>query len=147
MSSLLRQLALTAEQVRALPDDLRTRVVDFLLRWEAYSEAQQCLGEDGSSAALELRARAARGLGHLPAAIALYQQRIQRSAPAPLLVALAQTYIEAGDFAAAATVVATLQNNSATAPLSSQLQGALLLAEWQLGAAERIFQQLAHSSG
>ena len=91
MSSLLRQLALTAEQVRALPDDLRTRVVDFLLRWEAYSEAQQCLGEDGSSAALELRARAARGLGHLPAAIALYKQRIQRSAPAPLLVALAQT--------------------------------------------------------
>ena len=147
MSSLLRQLALTAEQVRALPDDLRTRVVDFLLRWEAYSEAQQCLGEDGSSAALELRARAARGLGHLPAAIALYKQRIQRSAPAPLLVALAQTYIEAGDFAAAATVVATLQNNSATAPLSSQLQGDLLLAEGQLDAAERIFQQLAHSSG
>ena len=40
-----------------------------------------------------------------------------------------------------------LQNNSATAPLSSQLQGDLLLAEGQLDAAERIFQQLAHSSG
>ncbi|MBP8292747.1 MAG: RecQ family ATP-dependent DNA helicase [Caldilineaceae bacterium] len=147
MSSLLRQLALTPAQVRALPDDLRTRVVDFLLRWEAYAEAQQCLGEDGSSAALELRARAARGLGHLPAAIALYQQRIQRSAPAPILVALAQTCIEAGDFAAAATIVATLQNNSATAPLSVQVQGDLLLAQGQLDAAESIFQQLARSNG
>jgi len=146
MASLLRQLALTPAQVRALPDDLRTRVVDFLLRWEAYADAQQCLGEENTNAALEMRARAWRGLGRLQEAADLYQERLRRSVAPPTLVALAHLYIESGDFPAATGVIAALQNNSATAPLSTQVQGDLFLAQGQLDAAEQVFQQLAHAN-
>jgi tetratricopeptide (TPR) repeat protein len=146
MATLLKQLALTPAQVRALPDDLRTRVVDFLLRWEAYAEAQQCLAQDSTNAALEMRARAWRGQGRLQEAADLYQERLRRSVAPPTLVALAHLYIESGDFPAATGVIAALQNNSATAPLSTQVRGDLFLAQGQLDAAEQVFQQLAHAN-
>jgi ATP-dependent DNA helicase RecQ len=146
MATLLKQLALTPAQVRTLPDDLRTRVVDFLLRWEAYADAQQCLAQDNTNAALEMRARAWRGLGRMQEAADLYLERLRRSVAAPTLVALAQLYIESGDYPAAAGVIAALQNNNATAPLSAQVQGDLLLAQGQLDAAEQIFQQLAQAN-
>lgn len=140
MSSLLDRLALQPTEFAALPSDACERVVDFLLRWQAYDAALVCLDSLGalSLAQLQQRADALHGLGRTPEAIRLLEQRLGAHTSLPLAARLVRLHGAAGQHHAAIAAARQL----------SGIPGALLLGEalsasGAVSEAETVFRQVA----
>jgi len=97
-TSLLDRLGLTTTQVTALPAAAQRRVIHFLLRWEAFTDALAILEQ--ATHTLDdalLRARALQGLGRLAEAQRLLTTSLSAHPDPTLHLALAELALHAGD--------------------------------------------------
>jgi ATP-dependent DNA helicase RecQ len=142
--SLLAQLAITPAQIFHLSANLRNRVLEFLLRWEAWPEALACLAELDTPNLVtlqDLQAQALEGLGRTDEAIAVMQQRLVQKDSATARIKMARTYLAAGETEHALALAQALATPYQTSGPSWSLLGEVHLQRNDLAAAETAFMQ------
>ena len=103
-ASLLSQLDIAPAQLFHLSGNLRSRVLNFLLRWEAWQETLDCLNELDTPNLVtlqDMQAEAFVGIGHLTDAIAVMQRRVAQKDSATARAQVVRIYLAAGDTAQA----------------------------------------------
>ncbi|MCB0035556.1 MAG: RecQ family ATP-dependent DNA helicase [Anaerolineales bacterium] len=141
--TLLSQLNLTPPEVANLPNKNRTRLVNFLIRWEEYRDALACLEamEPLTLVSLQdLKAKALAGMKRYASAVNTMKWRIQQSDSQTAQVQLATYYLYDNDLEKALTMAKTLtaEHNNA---LSWGLLGEVHLVRAETDAAESAFLQ------
>jgi ATP-dependent DNA helicase RecQ len=151
--SFLARLGLSAKQAAyALTSDQRKRLFSFLLRWEAYDEALECLAfldVDNAVTLQDVQAQALNGVGRHAEAVQLMERRLADRAPITACLLLGHSYLEAKlPEKALAEALDLTQTHPLYAPVWSLL-GDAQLALGRLDAAEQTYrrhQELAPSS-
>lgn len=141
-ASLLSQINSTPAQVAALSAEQRQRVVEFLIRWEAYPEALACI--DGASRAdtahlLDLRAQILHGLGRTAEAIAALSTRLQQQDALPARIELARLYLAAQNTDAALQIAEQLTRGDAGTSPAWTLMAEVRRARGEVPAAEALY--------
>ncbi len=150
--SLLTQLDLTPAQIFHLSATVRNRVLEFLLRWEAWPDALACLAELDTPNLVtlqDLQVQALEGVGRLDEALAVMQQRLAQKDSATARAKMARTYLAAGETAPALELALALTSASPNTGPYWSLLGEIQLQRADLKAAEAAFlhhQMLAPSS-
>jgi len=151
-NSLLTQLDLTPAQIDHLSATLRNRVLDFLLTWEGWQDALDCLTVlDTPSYVLlqDAQARALEGQGRTAEAVTVMQQRLEQKDSASARVRMARTYLAAGETDQALTIAKALTESNPNGAVYWGLLGDVYLQQGNLDAAATAFlqhQTLAPSS-
>jgi ATP-dependent DNA helicase RecQ len=156
VSSLLQRLALEPSQYAALPSDACERVVDFLLRWQAFGEALACLEALGplAPAQQDQRAAALHGMRRTAEAIAVLERRMEQQDSLPAAMQRVRLQAAEGQVAAAMAAARNLASRSGGGPTASAqgqsilplgpatlLLADMLLAAGEMGEAEAILLQ------
>lgn len=151
-ASLLAQLNLAPAQLYHLSGNLRSRVLNFLLRWEAWDETLACLNELDTPNLVtlqDMQAEAFVGIGHLSDAIAVMQRRLQQKDSATARAQVARVYLAANNTGQALKLAKELVATNENAGPYWSLLGDIYLQSGDLAAAEKAFlqhQKLAPSS-
>jgi ATP-dependent DNA helicase RecQ len=152
MSSLIARLATTPQEIAQLPSADSRRVVTFLVHWEAYQDALDCLAllpvHDGV-AWQDLQAQALLGAGRTADAIAAMQARLQRKESIPGRALLVRCLLQAGKLDQAQAIADELVRASDTPWQALSLLGDCHLQRNDLDTAEAVFlryQQMAPNS-
>ncbi len=145
--SLLSQLGLTPAQVPELKANDRSRLLNFLLRWEATSDLHACLDillprQPTQVSLLDLRVRALLAEGRPAEALSVMQQRLALKDSATAQVLLGEIYLAQGDVAAAHRLTRTLAVEAATTALIWPFVGTVELARGDLEAALAAYRRL-----
>jgi ATP-dependent DNA helicase RecQ len=148
MTNFLTQLDLLPKQIRHLPAALRTRLLNFLERWQAYNEILACqdyLDVRHHVSFQDDRVQSLLGLGRADEAVIVMENRLLRKESVPARVLLSHTYLHANRYRDALNA---LESITEYGPAWS-LRGRIHLAQGQFDEAERAFlrhRQLAPSS-
>ncbi len=149
---LLPQLSTTPEKVARLDSRERSRVLNFLLRWEAASEALDCLDRIDVTQMVSLQdlcARALEDVGRTTEAITLMQARIRQKESDTARIQLGRHLITAGSLERALTLANELVGADEASGTSWSFLGDVQLARGDLNTAEAAFlhhQQVAPNS-
>lgn len=138
MTTLITRLDLSPNHIHHLPATLRNQLLDFLQRWEAYTELLACLEHLDVARFVSFQdhcAQAFVGLGHADEAVTVMEGRLAQKDSATARVLASRVYLAAGRHVDA---LATLAENSEYGPTWS-LRGQILLAQGKLDEAERAF--------
>ncbi|MFT5195617.1 MAG: ATP-dependent DNA helicase RecQ [Cellvibrionaceae bacterium] len=98
--TLLSQLGLTASDTVALPGKVRNRILDFLIRWEAWQQAVNTLdlvNRPDLVSMSDRKAKALAGMGRTPSAIKVMSARLEQKFSATALSTLGRFYLEDGN--------------------------------------------------
>ncbi len=144
---ILFQLGLTLERVSELGGNDRSRVLNFLLRWEQHTALHACLDvllpcnpTLVSLADLRIKALLAEGRGD--EALPLMQARLTQKTSLTAQVLLARVQLARQDIAAAHQLAQSLVKNNADSVLAWQLLADMELARGDDTAALRALQQI-----
>ncbi|MFN8486526.1 MAG: RecQ family ATP-dependent DNA helicase [Caldilineaceae bacterium] len=143
-ASLLAQLNIAPAQLYHLSGNLRSRVLNFLLRWEAWEETLACLDELDTPSLVtlqDMQAEAFVGVGHLGDAIAVMQRRLQQKDSATARGQVARVYLAAHNTDQALQLAQELVATNENAGPYWSLLGDIHLQRGDLAAAEKAFLQ------
>lgn len=145
--SLLSQLSLTPAQVPELKANDRSRLLNFLLRWEATSDLRACLElliprQPALVSLLDLQARAFLAEGRAAEALAVMQQRLARKDSATARVLLGQVYLAQGNVDAAHHLARDLATEAPMTALVWPFVGEAELARGNVDAALAAYRRL-----
>jgi len=143
-ASLLAQLNIAPAQLYHLSGNLRSRVLNFLLRWEAWEETLACLDELDTPSLVtlqDMQAEAFIGVGHLSDAIAVMQRRLQQKDSATARAQVARIYLAAHNTDQALQLAQALVATNESTGHYWSLLGDVHLQRGDLAAAEKAFLQ------
>ncbi|MBE2238744.1 MAG: RecQ family ATP-dependent DNA helicase [Caldilineaceae bacterium] len=148
MTSLLEQLSLTPVQVAALPDDAQQRVVQFLLRWEAFVDALACLEQTPrlDAYAATARARALHGAGRTADAQRLLTTYFQQHNDPAARLTLAEIALESGEVELAVAQLRLALEQMRCLGRAQWVAVRVHLAAGDEAAAQQVIQQLSASA-
>ncbi|MCB0105094.1 MAG: RecQ family ATP-dependent DNA helicase [Caldilineaceae bacterium] len=139
---LLSQLAITPQQVAQLSSQLRNRVLNFLVRWEAWQEALDALPRSQLKRLVSLQdmqARALLGLGQIEASIAALEARLQKRDGVAARNQLVRHYLAKGDGDHSLTLAECLIETNAEYGPNWSVLGDVHLIRGDVDAAETAF--------
>ncbi|MEZ4657898.1 MAG: RecQ family ATP-dependent DNA helicase [Caldilineaceae bacterium] len=142
--SLLSLLQIEPQDAAHLTGGARTRLLNFLLRWEAYPETLACLEQfdvEKRVSLQDLKAEALTGLGRYDEAAALLQRRLQKRPTEAAHILLARTHVEGGNYKEALQIAYQLTKAAQGSAAAWGLQGDVFRRIGQLDAAEDAYQQ------
>ena len=145
-ADVLTTLALSPLDTVHLSSNLRSRLLNFLLRWEQYAAAAACLDQlipvnPALVSLLDARARAQRGQGNPDVALATMAIRHQRKISMTSRVLEARFHLAGGDASAAYRIALALSLEKPTSPTVWGLVGEVHLAQGDLEAAEKAYRR------
>lgn len=142
---LLDRLGLTPASLTALPAGEQRRVVQFLLRWEAFGDALACLDRalQLDDAAPALRSTAWHGLGRTADALHLLEESIRQRNDPTLRLAFVEIALDAGELARASAQLQPALEETRHLSRAWWLAVRLYLAMDEITAAQRAIQQLS----
>ncbi len=131
--TVLGSLGLTVEGAVQLTGSDRSRLLNFLLRWERFEVLHRCLDvlipRNPTLVSLrDLRAKALLAEGRLDEALSVVQRRLERRVSLPARALLARTHLARGDGAMARKIVQALVAERDESPLAWSLLGEVELA-------------------
>ena len=133
--SLLSLLGVPPPQVSRLPGKSRTRLLNFLMRWEAYEETVACLEElpvDRFVSLQDLQARAFSRLGQYADALVVMQKRLAKKNVSTAQLLYGRLLLEGGN-AKEAYAVATRLTEMVNSPVGAwSLLGDLFLQQGEV---------------
>ena len=146
-NDILAQLGLTLERVSELGGNDRSRVLNFLLRWEHLAALHACLDvllprNPTLISLADLRIKALLAEGRSDEALTLMQARLAQKTSLTAQVLLAQVQLARQDVAAAHQLAQTLSNNHADSVMAWQLLAEVELARGDVEAAQQAYQQV-----
>lgn len=144
----LTELNLTPEQCAQITGRRRTRLINFLLRWEQYEVVLACLkamlAENPERVGLlDARAQALQSLGRLDDALEVIQTRNQISTSVRSQALQARIHLARGESRAALGLARYLVEAQPDSILAWELLGSIYLAIDDLDAAQDAFRQVA----
>jgi len=142
--SLLTQINVTPAQIFHLSSNLRSRILNFLLRWEAWQDTLNCLAELDTPNLVtlqDMQAEVLVGLGRPTEAIAAMQKRLAQKDSATARAQVARIYLAAGEINQALTLAKALVEANPNAGPHWSLLGDVHLQRNDLAAAEQAFLQ------
>jgi ATP-dependent DNA helicase RecQ len=152
MSSLLARLSTTPQDVARLPGADSRSLVRFLVQWEAFQDALDCLAllPVGDGVALQdLHVQALLGLGRVNEAMSAMEARLRKKDSVPARTLLARCYLQAGRIDQAIQMAEEIIATNPTSWQALALLGDCHLRRGDLDAAEALFlryQQLSPNS-
>jgi len=133
-SSVLDELGLTPVQTRELPSNDRSRLLNFLLRWEHMEPLHACLdalipANPTLVSLLDLRARAFLAQGQPDKALPVMEERLQRKTSLTAQSLLARIHLARGDVEAAHQIARVLVQERNDSAMTWGLMGEVALAQ------------------
>jgi len=146
-SGLLSELSLTPAQVCQLTSNDRSRLLNFLLRWEHVEEVHACLDAlipDNPTlvSLLDLRARAFLAQGRPDDALPVMQERLQLKTSLTARTLLARVHLARGDVDAACQIARALVEEHEDSVTTWSLLGEVELARGDTQAALNAYRRL-----
>lgn len=142
VESLLAELDVDAREVAGLPSKVRGRLLSFLLRWEQYQEAWDCLAAINRPdlvTLLDMQAKALDGLGRPAEAVAVMQTRLEEKYSFSAHVNLGHYFLNTGDHQVALTAAQEITQKGGAPANAWSLLGDAHLLEDDLEAAEAAY--------
>jgi len=153
---ILDQLGLTLDQVGDLPGNLRSRLLNFLLRWKHTDTLHTCLdllipANPTLVSLLDLRARALMSQGRAAEAIPILEERLRIKTSLTARSLFARAHLAQGDTDTALDIAKTLVKERADSSLVWNLLGTIEVArenpDAALGAFRHLHELRLHSKG
>ena len=142
--SLLSLLQIEPQAAARLHGSARTRLLNFLLRWEAYPETLACLEPldvNKRVSLQDLKAQALYGLGQYPEAVTLLQRRLQKRPTESAHILLARAHLANAEEQEALHIARQLTRAAKGSAAAWGLLGDVHLHMGQLNDAENAYQQ------
>ncbi len=145
--SVLEPLDLRPEQACRLTARDRSRVLNFLLRWEWFDSLHACLDvliprRPALVSLRDLRAKALVAQGRLDEALGVVEKRIERNASLPARALVARIHLARGDVASARRIARELLKERDESAIGWSLQGEVELAGGDVEAALSAYRRL-----
>ncbi|MEZ4712793.1 MAG: RecQ family ATP-dependent DNA helicase [Caldilineaceae bacterium] len=142
--SLLSLLQINPQDAARLRGGARSRLLNFLLRWEAYPETLACLEQldlEKRVSLLDLKATALTGLGQHNEAVTLLQRRLQKRHTEAAQIALARAHLAGGHHKEALQLARQLTTAAQSSAAAWGLLGAVYQQIGQLNEAADAYQR------
>ena len=145
------ELGLAADQVAQLDSNERSRLLNFLLRWEhlpsLYACLESLLAKKPDLVSLrDLQVRALVTEERFPEAVSLMQQRLELRSSSSAQVLMARVHLAAGEIDAACTIAETLGETEPDRPTTSYVAAEVALAKGDAQAALAAYQRVGQVS-
>ncbi|MEE8391646.1 MAG: RecQ family ATP-dependent DNA helicase [Anaerolineae bacterium] len=145
--NVLTELEMTPQRTIGLAGNQRSRLLNFLLRWERVEEVHVCLDvlipvKPNLVSLLDLRVRAFLAQDHPDDALAVMQERIRRKSSLSARALLARVHLARGDVDAAHQIARTLVEENEDSVTAWGLLGELELARSDTDAALAAYRRL-----
>ncbi|MEW5987829.1 MAG: DEAD/DEAH box helicase [Chloroflexota bacterium] len=140
--SLLAQLDVDGRLVAELPAKVRNQLLSFLLRWEQYQDALDCLlaiNRPGLVTLLDMQAKALDGLGRTAEAVAIMQTRLEEKYSLSAQVNLGYYLLHVGNHQAALATAQEITRHSDAPAGAWSLLGEVSLLGGDLETAEAAY--------
>jgi len=146
-SPILAELNLTLQQTLRLAGNERSRLLNFLLRWEHVDALHACLDalipiNPKLVSLLDLRARAFLAQDRPDDALAVMQERVARKTSLTARTLLARVHLARGDAEAARQIAHTLVEENGDSMMAWNLMGEVTLAQGDVEASLSAYRRL-----
>ncbi len=151
MDDVLSEIGIEPRHTVRLDSHQRSRLLNFLLRWERVQEAHACLdllvpANPTLVSLLDLRAKALLAQGRADAALAAMEQRLQLGTSLTAQTLLARVHLARGDAEAARRIAHALVEEREDSATAWALLGEVELARGDKGAALAAYRRLSDLS-
>ncbi|MGD2145290.1 MAG: RecQ family ATP-dependent DNA helicase, partial [Anaerolineae bacterium] len=142
--SAVDDLGLTTAQVRNLKGRYRSRLLNFLLRWEEFDDLHECLDvlvplNPTLVSLADLRARALLAEGRADEALSVMEERLQRRQSLPARALLARIHLARGRLVSATEITRGMIKEREGSVLAWALLGRIELGRGDTGAARAAY--------
>lgn len=143
--TILSTLGLESDAAIHLPGNLRTRLLNFLFRWERYDECItliDAIGRDDLVSLKDLKARVLIEKGRVPSAVRLMETRLEQKFSPSALALLGRIYLKGGEVQRASEIAERLKTHNGELTTVWGLAGDIALAQNELNQAETAFRRM-----